>query len=219
LLVFGLLPIAIIFIYSQVRQPIFMERAFVASGAVFPLLIGMSMEAGKTRWARMLSIAMVVLLAVLSVKALPMRWRGEHAEQWREACAYADSNGSAGKTASRMIICVANEGEIMYDYYSRHSDYSPRSGVVGVPVSFFAMDPPQTMQRVQSDADLAPLRAALSAHHYDELVVIASHSWWGDHDEKALAMLEKNYTKTGERQFNQIKVFRFSAESRTSSRF
>jgi hypothetical protein len=214
LLAFGLLPIAIIFIYSQYRQPIFMERAFVASGAVFPLLIGLSMESARTRWARMLSIAMVVLLAELSVKALPVRWRGEHAEQWREACAFADSNAPEVHAGSRMIICVANEGEYMYDYYSRQSDYSPRPNVVGVPASFFAMDPPQTMQRVQSDADLAPLQAALASRHYDELVVIASHSWWGDHDEKALAMLEKTYPKIDERQFNQIKVFRFSGKPR-----
>jgi hypothetical protein len=112
----------------------------------------------------------------------------------------------------RAIICVANEGEIMYDYYRRNSDYSPRAGLIGVPTSFFAMDPPQTMQRVQSDEDLDPLRAALAAGHYDELVVIASHSWWGDHDERALAMLDQNFIKTDERQFDQIKVFRFRAK-------
>jgi uncharacterized membrane protein len=214
LIAFGLLPIALVFVYSQFRQSIFMERAFVASGVVFPLLIGMAIETAKTRPARMLSTALVVVLVFMGLKALPMRWRGEHAEQWREACAFADSPVANERGGSRMIICVANEGEIMYDYYSRHSDYSPRAGLVGVPASFFAMDPPQTMQRVQSDGDLDSFKAALAANRCDEIVVIASHSWWGDHDEKALGILEQNYVKIDDRQFNQIKVFRFRGKRR-----
>jgi 4-amino-4-deoxy-L-arabinose transferase-like glycosyltransferase len=209
LIAFGLLPIALIFVYSQFRQSIFMERAFVAGGLVFPLLIGMSIEAAKTRPAKMLSAAIIISLTLMSFKSLPMHWRGEHAEQWREACAFADSPVANIPAASRTIICVANEGEILYDYYSRHSDYSTHAGLIGVPVSFFAMDPPQTMQRVQSDRDLNAFRETLSRIKSDELVLIASHSWWGDHDEKALAILEKNYQKIDERQFNQIKVFRF----------
>jgi hypothetical protein len=200
---FGVLPILLIFFYSRVGQSIFTERAFLASGVALPLLATLPIEAARIN--RKLSMVIVCGLLVLTVKSLPDHRLGEHPESWRQACAYVQTT----TPHHRLVICVASDGEPLYRYYACHRNYGPMTDVTAVPASFFALDPPRTLQQVKSDSDLDALRRQLTAGNYDEVDLIASHTWWGDHTERTLELLNSEMNQTDQKVFNGITVFRF----------
>lgn len=206
---FGVVPIIFVYVYSHLGQSIFVERVFLPSGIVMPLLLTLALESVRTRPAKFLAIAGVVWFAWLSFRSLPGRFTGDQTEDWRDACAYADQTPAAIPSERRLTICVANEGEMLYDYYQRHSDYAPRSNLTGIPQDFFQLDPPRTLQRASKDSDLDPLRQTLRDGNYDSIVMICSHSWWGDADERGIALVSKQFARLEERQFPQIRVIRF----------
>jgi hypothetical protein len=64
------------------------------------------------------------------------------------------------------------------------------------------------------------VRQLIDSGQFDEVVLIASHSWWGDHDQRTLSLLESrlDLDELSERQFTQIKVFRFHHAARITAR-
>ena len=130
---FAVLPILLIFSYSQVSQPIFVERVFLPSGIAMPLLVALALQGIRLIPVRMFAVAFVVWLIALSATSLPTQWRGEHAEQWREASRYLTSTS----VQNRLVICVAPEAEPLYDYYARHGNYTPIANLTGTPRQFF----------------------------------------------------------------------------------
>ena len=205
LLIAAVVPMLLIFVYSHVRISIFMERAFIGSSVILPLLIVMPLEAVRSRIARGIAIVGVGLFIVLSIASIPHRRLGEHPENWRDATAFVQQSPAT----HRLVISVASDGEPLYRYYACHRDYSIRPDVTAAPVSFFANNPPQTMQRIKSDLDLDPLRVRLAQGGFDEVVLIASHTWFGDHDQRVLQYLSDEMELLEDKQFTAIKVFRF----------
>lgn len=219
LALFGLLPIAAIYLYSRLTQPIFMDRAFIPTTLVMPMLIVLATMrrtgaiAGAIAGAndarseppRWLLPTVAMLCLILSALSLPRNYQGEHPEPWRDAIA---SVGSV--SGNRLIVFVANEGELLYDCYARGRDYSRSSRLIGVPRSFFATDPPQTMARVRRDADLDGLRAALADNAaLDEVVLVESHSSFSDPSHRVLELLKDRLPLIEQRQFAEISVYRF----------
>ncbi len=202
---FGILPVLFIFFYSKVAQSIFIERAFLASGVAFPLVIAMALDGVRSNVVRVLSGLLGLFLLALSCTSIPYHQQGEHPEEWRQACAFAISSNAH----HRLVICCGSDGEPLYRYYACDRDYGPRADVTAVPASFFALDPPRTMQRVKSDADLNALRLTLDQGHFDEVVLISSHSWWGDAQGRTLSLLCDRFSPKDDQQFKQIRVFRF----------
>ena len=207
LLSFGLLPILAIFIYSQVRQPIFVDRAFLPSGIVIPLLVGLSIDAAGSRTWRLLTRGFAVILIFLCLRSLPGHLLGEHPEAWREAVSFAKSSSAK----NRLVICVASDGELLFRYYGCQSDYSLRSDVTAAPASFFALDPPRTMQRVKGDQDLDSIRGLLAGREFDEVVLLSSHPWWGDADQRTLRLLTSQLSQFDRKVFTAITVYRYKA--------
>jgi uncharacterized membrane protein len=211
LVIFGIAPILLIFVYSHLRRSIFMERAFLPSGLVMPLLLAIAMEGARTVPVRALIALLAAIAFGLSMASLPGRWIGSQSEGWRDACEYAKSDASG--TGRRLTICVANEGEFLFDYYARHGDYSPSSDLTGVPRSVFACDPPRTLQRVKTDGDIQPIAKLLASGGYTQVTLISSHVWWGDGDHRTLNLLRQNCVLIEQRQFDQIIVYRFRCVS------
>jgi 4-amino-4-deoxy-L-arabinose transferase-like glycosyltransferase len=209
ILVAGVLPIVLIFFYSQLRTSVFMERGFIASGVMMPLLVVFAADAARARPAKIVASMGVVCFIGLTLASLPGHRLGEHPEAWREACAFA----VASPAKHRLVICVASDGEPLYRYYACNRDYGPRDDVTAAPGSFFALDPPQTLQRVRTDHDLDGLRKLLKKGNFDELVLIRSHSWWGDRHDLTLQLLESELTEVQMKEFNSIMVFRFVPDS------
>src|SRR5439155_7822214 len=112
-------------------------------------------------WMMPVTVAALLVLGVMSLRG---NYLGEHREPWRDVSALAASGADGHR---RLLVFVANEGEIMYDYYARRGDYSPSPMLLGVPNGFFATDPPHTMTRLRDEADLDRLRPALARGDFD----------------------------------------------------
>jgi len=207
----ALLPIAVIFVMSRINQPIFTNRAFIASCPFFVLLLAMPMAREWPR-ARVRKIAIIlpVFWIIPALTSLRANYAGEHLEQWREACGVVSAIPSGEKP---LLVFVANEGEMLWDYYGRGGDYSRRENQVGLPAGFFEPDIPRTLRRVQSDEDLALLKSKLADHKYQQVILFDSHYWWADSEHRALKHLQASYSQTAKWEFNQITVWVFAKPS------
>jgi uncharacterized membrane protein len=201
LAIFGLLPIAVICVYSLVATPIFMERAFIASTLAMPLLTVLPLS---RRWVLGAVTGVSLILGILSLRD---NYLGEHRESWRDVSAMAASGAADHR---RLLVFVANEGEIIYDYYARHGDYSSTPMLTGVPNDYFAVDPPHTMTRIRGDADLDGLRASLARGGFDDVVLVEAHYWFGDPSHSVLDLLKSRFTIVDELHFDDIGVYRFT---------
>ena len=204
LAVVGLMPIALVFAYSCFRRSIFIDRAFIVSSLFVPLLAAAAVEAAgrSLRWAAVTLGA--VLLAVSINAAMVDRYRTpDHEEDWRDACRYAAA-GPAG-----LVVCDAPEGEVLFDYYARGRRFGPAAGVTGTPGDFYAADPPRTLRRVRSDADLADLRRQLVATP-GPVVLVASHTLFADPDGRTLAALRADRRLVDRQTFAGVTVYWFA---------
>jgi uncharacterized membrane protein len=203
--VFG--PVLLVFEISRISQPIFIERIFLPTVLFAPLLIVLPLTISTIRWRRLCATAVVVLM-IFSILSLGPVWLGEYSERWREICQFIDVD----RSNRPLIVFAANEGELMYDYYSRNGDYAPSPRLIGLPGGFFGVDPPRTMRRVLSDADLSPLRDALPAHSFYEVILVESHSWWADSSHRIRAFLNQRMWLEEQREFPNTTVYRFTSD-------
>jgi mannosyltransferase len=179
LLAAALLPPALVAVYSRVGTPIFMDKIFLPSASLLPICLMLPLAKPSRPGGAVAIVALVLIVASLCGY--------EHErknEDWRGATAIVDQL----PPAQRLIVFVATEGQLPFDYYSHNTD--PRTGA---PAGFFDRDPPRTMLRVIGESDLTRLKMRLAIRHYDEVVVVLSHLEWADADGHTLAMLQKLY--------------------------
>ncbi len=208
---YGLLPVVAAFAYSRWRTSIFMDRAFIVSSAVVPLLAAVPVEAAA-RAGRLRAAAgglAAAWLAVAARSAVADVYRvPSHVEDWRAACrCAADAHGD-------LTVFNANEGELLFDYYARGGDFAPRADLTGTPADFFAARPPRTLARVRSDADLSGLRRALDARPGAAVVFVSAHAPYADPDGRTLALLRSRLRQADCQPFDAVTVYRFVPRTR-----
>jgi uncharacterized membrane protein len=199
LLVLMLLPILAVFVHAQSGQSYFIEKVFTASAAVAPLLLAMSLEASRARLAG----ALLVLVLLGNAVSAWGYFRWEQKEQWREAVAHA--NGEKPE----LLVFVANEGEYLYDYYTRRAGARPLPRT-GVPQSFFDLRPPRTIQKVRGPADLQLLRQRLEREAPRSVGLMLSHADWSDPQRLTLELLRGRYERERVTSFKDVAVHQFT---------
>ncbi len=210
LAVYGLLPLAVTFAYSRHGKSIFIDRAFIVSSLVVPMLLGVPLEVGGRRWRWAGGVGAGLLLAVSVRSAIADRYRvPDHVEDWRGACLYAARPDPGYPAGHRVTVFNANEGEMLYDYYARGGDFSPRADLTGTPGDYFDLRPPRTLQRVRTDDDLRPFRDLLARRPGDEVVFVAAHAPFADNRQRTLALLEGARREVDRREFDAVTVYRF----------
>jgi mannosyltransferase len=170
LIIAGLLPVLAAVGVSLGRRSIFLPAAFVPSAVVMSVLL-----AGPLAWCRERFAGPIVALVVLLCAANLFAYEHERTkEDWRSAASIVAHMPSIGH---RVIVFVANEAQLPFDYY-----YHPRPGdtETGLPQGFFDVDPPRTQLRVLSVDDLASLRKRAVGDAFDDLVLVDSHAGWVD---------------------------------------
>jgi mannosyltransferase len=204
LAVFGLVPIFLVFVYSRVAQSIFMERAFIASTFVIPLLITLpliNLRQPIRGWAMGL---VIIIWLIPGISSVPHNYLGEHREDWREAVDWAQQR----KSPEQCVVFVANEGEMLYDYYTA-TPYGPNPRQIGVPGGFFELDPPHTMRRLSPDDPMNDLHDRLTAGGFDQIIFFQSHYQWADPQQRTLGLLESHLLQADHEQFQGVDVYRF----------
>ncbi|MCC7350602.1 MAG: glycosyltransferase family 39 protein [Phycisphaerales bacterium] len=207
----GLLPVAAGFVQSHLRQPIFMDRIFIASCAPLALLMALPMAQGRLPRHFATPSALLVVLAGLSSILFLSR---HEKENWREAYDIL----SHGQAAPRLIVFVANEGQLPFDYYQKQSGTVLSADETGLPDGFFDIDPPQTVRRVLDEGDLSRLMKAMDQGQYRQIDLVRSHDWFADPENRAIGALHLRWRWIGGEILRDIRIDRYvPAESAGSS--
>jgi hypothetical protein len=192
LAVAALAPPLLAAILSLRQRSIFLPAAFLPSSVIMAVLL-----AGTRRWITVV----IVLLTAINLMAY------EHErdkENWRRA---AEIVSQMPPVPHRLIVFVANEGQLPFDYY-----YRPRPGEVetGTPAGFFEINPPRTQRRVLADGDLDDLRKLIATGQFDDVVLIAAHTGYSDPLWRTETYLEGNLHLTERQDLPiEITIFKF----------
>jgi mannosyltransferase len=150
------------------NRPVFLTAAFLPSTVLLSILIAGIVTANRA------GMVYAIALIALSISAWRSHVAGASKEDWRGAAAAV---AAMPAVPHRLIVFVANEGQLPFDYY-----YHARPGEMetGAPAGFLDIDPPRTLRRVLTDSDLDALRRLIASQSFDDLVLIVSHAGWID---------------------------------------
>ncbi len=202
----ALLPVLLVFIYSQLRQPVFMERVFIASSVVLPLLLAMAVDVGRAQPVRVIGGFAVGAIGLLGVVSTTGLLATERKEDWRGAYEFVSTMPASDR---RVILFVANEGELPFAYYGSRDTQRLAEIRTGTPQGFFDLDPPKTIRRVTSDADLDHLKRLIASKKYDEIVLIQSHEAFSDPNGMTEAFLREHARVIDQRTLRLVRAIRF----------
>ncbi len=212
LLIVAIGPLLLIYLYSLLGKPAFIERVFIASTAPLALLVAIPLASRYGRW-----IAAPLVLSMLAINAgsTHAMMQLSHKEDWRGAEAYV---AKLPTDSRRLLVFVANEGQLAFDYYAKRSQAKPTWSLeTGAPGGYFDINPPQVLRQVKTDADLANLARLLKGEKFDEVVVIKSHPWWADPNDLTGNFLYDQYNEIGGLDFNGVMVTRWERREGGSS--
>ena len=199
---FALLPVLAVFLHAQSGQSYFIVKIFATSALVFPLAIAMAADRFPIRRLGMF-LGLVLLTASLISNWGYFRW--EVKEDWRGACRYVNTLERKGT----LVVFLANEGEYLYDYYCRLDGMTPLPRT-GLPQGFFDLQPPRTIQRVKSAADMDRLARRIEADPISRIVLVLSHTPWSDPANLATTYMNQHFTLGNTRPFDRIEVREYS---------
>jgi mannosyltransferase len=152
---------------SLLGRSIFLPRGFLPSSVLMPILL--AVPARKGNLAGRAFVGFCLAFVVVNLYA----WEKESVkEDWRGAAAAV---ASMPATPHRLLVFVASEAQLPFDYYYR---LRPGETETGAPTGFFDTDPPRTLVRVLRDRDLDGLRRRVNAGGFDDLVLVVAHAGW-----------------------------------------
>ena len=184
--------------YSEIGTPIFMMKPFLFS--VVPLCI---LIAAPLAWARPAYAVPWAAIAVFMFAVNVAAFIAEQVnENWRAAAQYV----SAIPGDHRLILFVAADGQLPFDYYFAPG---PTDFQTGLPHGFFASNPPQAMQRVTSRRDLDPLRKLLTSRHFSQIILVYCHTVFIDPRQLTLGYLTRRYPHPRMTDFDDVQVWQF----------
>ncbi|HEX4053811.1 MAG TPA: glycosyltransferase family 39 protein [Tepidisphaeraceae bacterium] len=199
LLIVALFPPFFVAIYSVLRTPLFIDKLFLPSATLMPIFALLPLAMPLSRALFRAAWAGAAVLLFLSATTLYGYHNEGKKEQWRDVAGVV----SQLPPTHRLIIFVANDGQLPFDYYYH---YRPGDEVTGVPGDFFDLNPPRTMRRAMSPEDLAPLRSRLDTHHYDQIVLLLAHQFWGDPHHLTRALIGERFSLAGHLEFYDVTV-------------
>lgn len=164
-------PLAAAFYSVFSPQSIFFFAAFVPSTVFTPLLLAAPLAFASRRSLGAMLVGALIFLVGVNLWAYQ---KERTKEDWRGAAAAVERMPAV---PHRLIVFVANEAELPFDYY-----YALRRGELetGAPGGFFDIDPPRTQRRVLAEGDLDGLRRTLGSQTFDDIILVDSHAGWLD---------------------------------------
>lgn len=175
----ALLPPCAAFVYSRLHRSIFLPAAFVPSTIAAAVLMAVPLAASR-RWIAQAAVIGMLLLCAANLLAYEHE---RQKEDWRSA---AEAVSQMPAVQRRLIVFLANEAQLPFDYY-----YRPRAGDVetGAPAGFFDVDPPRTQRRVLFNADLDDLRAQIQSGNFQDVILVLSHQDFADPGGRTLRLI------------------------------
>jgi hypothetical protein len=201
-LVAALGPVVAIFVYSQFRDSVFVERVMIATSAFLPVLFGIAVEQ-RAPISRFIAGMLAMTVALTGMLSTIVLLGTTEKEDWRGAHGYV---ASLPPNEHRLIVFVANEGELPFSYYAgRHPTSGPERRT-GVPAGFFDADPPEVLMRVDAEPDLKTLIDAARSGHNDEIVLVEAHTHYSDPRGLTRRWLDEHWHLRDERALRLVNV-------------
>jgi uncharacterized membrane protein len=206
LIAFAFVPVVLVFVRSLTSQPIFLDRLFIASSAVMPILFAMAIECARGRTSRVIAWVLVASVGMLTIVSTSSLLRSERKEDWRGAY---QTVAALPESDRRLLVFVANEGELPFAYYAAHDPLRKSEPRTGAPGGYFDWDPPQTIRRVLSESDLEQLRGEMKSGKWDEIVLILAHTDFADPDGRTERLLREKWTLASDTPLRLVRIVRF----------
>jgi uncharacterized membrane protein len=194
-------------LYSLLHTPIFMDKLFLPSATLLPIFVLLPLAMPLAPMARRLAWAGAALLLLLSAATLYGFHEEDNKEQWRDVAATI----ARWPPAHRLFVFVANDGQLPFDYYYH---YRPGDEATGVPGGFFDLNPPRTMRRVFNPSGVRSFESRLDTEHYDQIVLLLSHQFWGDPNHLTQKLIEARFPLEGHREFYDVTIQWYQANQR-----
>jgi hypothetical protein len=197
-----LLPPLLVMVYSFFRTPILIDKIFLPSATLMPvfLMIPLAMPLGpRVRMGVRIGAGAVLLISLWTMVDY---MTNPQKEDWRGAATVVRQMPKR----RRLIVFVAEDGQLPFDYYYRYrSDEKP----TGAPAGFFDVDPPRTMLQVNQASDCDRLEKKTEDGGYDEIVLVLCHAPWGDAKGYVREILGRQFAREEHEDLFLITVYRY----------
>ena len=204
---FAALPVLLVFFYSRSRPPIFLNRAFIPTSAVIPLVLAASMAHLSGRRKTLFAALGVVLLAASTISLFGFLMHYQN-EDWRGATVDLLSI----PPEKRIIVFVTNTGEVLFDYYASRSPNPamrlPETTGLPEPISLTDEPAHRALSPFKKDEELRALRQVVESRNYNEIDVVISNTPI-ERNELVRNSLSQNCEVLSEQDFHQIKIVRW----------
>jgi uncharacterized membrane protein len=203
LLVYALLPILLVFILSRISTPVFIDRVFIDSSAVIPIIFAAPLAFHTGRKGRVAYGFLAVLLGVATTLSGFGYLRHQQKEEWRSMTMMV----SGITQTNRLIAFMSSRGEFLFNYYTqRLAVLGPRLPTIGVPARF---DENASSGPIRTVNDIGSLKLAVESEKYSEIDLVLSRETGDDPNGLVLDYLKKALVLREKREFNGMTVFRF----------
>jgi mannosyltransferase len=206
LLLYCLVPILMVFVFSSVTTPVYTDRIFLSSSIVLPIVFAYPLAQQKGRRTRLLYGVLGTILGATTALSGFGYLRYQEKEDWRAA------TGSLLKISNgnRLIVFVARSGEILFDYYAqRFPAAGPVIAKMGLPTSYLDQFPPAPYSAMTNESEFVQLKGAIESRKYSEIDLVLSHELYADPHNLVLTYLTQVLKHQEEQQFVGVKIVRF----------
>src|SRR5215469_7093726 len=209
LLLFGLVPIFAVFVFSQITTPLFIDRIFTNSSVVFPIVFAFPLTVRTGRKEHVLYGVLSFVLALVTSLSAFGYLRYQQKPDWRDAI----SSLLRIPERKRLLVFIPRMGEPLFDYYIQKSPAgSQELAKFALPVSYVESFPPPRGGQIHA-ADLNRLKHAVEAGKYPEIDLLLSGERHDDPNETVAGYLSQVYVPVGEERFYGVRFLRFVAPS------
>jgi mannosyltransferase len=207
LLLYCLVPILVVFVYSRIATPVFIDRVFINSSAVVPIVFAYPLTVQKGPKGRIFYAVLGIVLGATTALSGFGYLRYQEKEDWRGAT----SSLLRIPEKPRLILFISRTSEILFDYYARSSPpMAPSVEKAGFPLSFYEGFPAPP-KKITDANDINRLKLALESKKYSEIDLLLSHEQGHDPNGLVFDYLNRVFIRQEEQRFNGIRIIRFLA--------
>ena len=173
ILAYALLPVLLVFLASRISTSVYLNRAFIASSAVLPILYCAPVAFQARARSRLYSLLAVIALFTTAISLFGyLRYHVK--EDWRGMTRYS----SEIQNGPRLIAFVPYQGQILYDHYAIPVPHSDRPDETGLPAPFDFENPIQPYPTPFPDRGMLEsfFRGIVESRRYQEVDIVISHT-------------------------------------------
>ena len=205
LVLYCVVPILVVFALSRRMTSLYVDRIFIDSSVVVPILFAYPLALQKARKGRILYGLLGTALAVATALSGFGYLRYQQKQNWRGAT----STLLRIPERRRLIVFMPRMGELLFDYYAQRS---PAMGQdlarMALPGSYLERFPPPRRGEIRAD-DLTPLKLAVDSGKYSEVDLVLSNEPRQDQNGLVPHYLSRVFILQEEQRLTGIRILRF----------